>query len=413
MSEPDPKSYPRLRAVEAFPVQVEGENYICLQDPQKLAENPVFLNQALVFLVSRMDGRRSLRDIQADFLKATGEVLPLENLEQLVSQLDEQRYLDSPQFRTFYQDLVRKFCDASSRPAQNAGSAYAAESQSLQMQIQSYFVHPEGPGSEIIDNSNRPLRGLVSPHIDFTRGGPTYAHAYSALASHPGADTFIIFGTCHTFMPKRFSIGSKDYETPLGPARVDQDFVARLSSRLNHEYSDEFPHRGEHSIEFQAVWLNYLFSGKRPFKIVPILIGSFQDIYRDGRAAGDDPEIQRVTSAIQETMKESQGHFCFVAGADLAHVGSRFGDAAGPTESYLQEVECEDRKFLGYVEKGDAEAVFQSIAADDDRRRVCGYPSIYMTLRCIENPEGKLLQYRQWADIAAGSAVTYASVALF
>ncbi len=406
-------SNPRLRAVEAFPMQMNGENFICLQDPQKLAEQPVFLNQALVFLVSRMDGEHTLRDIQADFFKAAGEILPIEDLEKVVNQLDEQHYLESPNFRRFCQDLVQNYCSAPSRPAYHAGSAYEAAGDSLTAQIQSYFAHPEGPGTEIIPERDKPLRGLISPHIDFTRGGPTYAHAYGALAGHLGADTFIIFGTCHTPMPQRFSIGTKDYETPLGPALVDRDFVALLSEKLNGEYADEFSHRGEHSIEFQAVWLRCLLNKKQDFKIIPILVGSFHDLFADGGNAGDNPEIQRVTAAIQRTIAESPGRVCIVAGADLAHVGTRFGDPSGPTGSSLQDVEHEDRRFLEAVEKGDAEAMFQSIAADNDRRRVCGYPSIYMTLRCIENPEGKLLQYRQWADMEAGAAVTYAALAIF
>jgi predicted class III extradiol MEMO1 family dioxygenase len=57
--------------------------------------------------------------------------------------------------------------------------------------------------------------------------------------------------------------------------------------------------------------------------------------------------------------------------------------------------------------------MFRSIAEDDDQRRVCGYPPIYMTLRCIDNPQGKLLQYRQWSDMNAGAAVTYAALALY
>jgi len=63
------------------------------------------------------------------------------------------------------------------------------------------------------------------------------------------------------------------------------------------------------------------------------------------------------------------------------------------------------------VEKGDAEGMFRSIAAENDKRRVCGYPPIYMTLRCMENPEGKLLKYQQWSDTDA--AVTYAALAFF
>jgi MEMO1 family protein len=413
MPELERLSNPRLRAVEAFPVQMNGQEMICLQDPQNLAERPIFLNQAVVFLVSRMDGSHTLRDIQVDFFQATGEILPIENLENLVNQLDEQHYLDGPNFERFYQDLVRKFCDAPSRPARHAGSSYEAAGPSLAAQIRSYFAHPEGPGTEIAPEDTKHLRGMVSPHIDFTRGGPTYAHAYAALAKHPGADTFIIFGTCHTWMPHRFSIGSKDYETPLGLAHVDQNFVSRLSGRLNNEYSDEFSHRGEHSIEFQAVWLKYMLGEKRNFKIIPILVGSFHDIFGEGRNAGDNPEINRVVDAIQKTIDEAPGRVCVVAGADLAHVGRRFGDPSGPTENYLREVELADRKFLDHVARGDAEAAFQSIAADNDKRRVCGYASIYMMLRCIERPEGKLLQYRQWADMNAGAAVTYAALEIF
>jgi MEMO1 family protein len=404
---------PRLRAVEAFPVQMNGQDLVCLQDPQNLAEQPIFLNKALVFLIARMDGNHTLRDIQADFFQATGEILPIENIENLVNQLDEQHYLDGPNFESFYHGLVQKFVDAPSRPARHAGSSYEASGDLLTAQIQRYFAHPEGPGHEIVAGAAGPLRGLIAPHIDFTRGGPTYAHAYSALGGNPGADTFIIFGTCHTWMPQRFSIGAKDYETPLGPARVDQAFVARLSEELNKEYSDQFSHRGEHSIEFQAVWLKYILGAKQDFKIIPILVGAFHDIFSEGRNAGDDPEIRKVVDAIQKTMDETPGRICVVAGADLAHVGRRFGDPSGPTESYLREVENEDRKFLELVAQGDAEAMFQSIAADNDKRRVCGYPSIYMTLRCINRPEGKLLQYRQWSDMNAGAAVTYAALALY
>jgi hypothetical protein len=36
-----------------------------------------------------------------------------------------------------------------------------------------------------------------------------------------------------------------------------------------------------------------------------------------------------------------------------------------------------------------------------------------MTLRSIGRTEGKLLQYRQWSDLDAGAAVTYAALALF
>jgi MEMO1 family protein len=413
MPDVNPEALPRLRPVEAFPVRSGDQDLVCLRDPENFAEQPIFLNQFLVFLVSRMDGRHTLRDIQADFLRASGEILPVETIGSLVSQLDEQHYLDSPAFQDYLASLVREFKNASARPARHAGTAYEVSREALLAQIRSFFTDREGPGIEPHPDLAKPLRGLVSPHIDFTRGGPAYAQAYKALADHPGAGTFVIFGTCHTAMQQRFSITAKDYETPLGAARTDRDFVSRLSARLDDKYSDEFCHRAEHSIEFQAVCLKYILGDKQDFTIVPILVGSFHDLCAAGRLAAEDPEITGFVNAIRETIAESQQRICIVAGADLAHVGRRFGDASGPTKQSLLEVESEDRRFLNLVETGDAEGVFQSIAADNDRRRVCGFPPIYMTLRCIDQPQGKLLQYRQWSDFNDGAAVTYAALAIF
>jgi AmmeMemoRadiSam system protein B len=413
MLEADYLFSPRLRAVEAFPVQINGQELVCLRDPESLAEQPIFLNRTLLFLVSRMDGKHTLRDIQADYLRAAGEILPMESLENFVAELDKQHYLDGASFQSFYRNLVQTFCDAPVRPACHAGTSYEGTSSALIEQLLGYFTHPEGPGNGASREFPAPLRGLIAPHIDFSRGGPTYAHAYHALADHPGADTFVIFGTCHAPMPRRFSISRKDYETPLGIAHTDTNFVNRLAARLGNEYLDDFSHRGEHSIEFQAVWLKYTFQGPQKFAIVPILVSSFHDIYCEGRTAAEDPEILRVVTAVREAMMESPGSFCIVAGADLAHVGRRFGDSHGPTEDSLAEVEREDRSFLKLVEEGDADGVFRSIAADNDRRRICGYPPIYMTLRCIDKPKGQLLQYRQWADLNGGAAVTFSAVALF
>jgi len=413
MLEADHLLYPRLRPVEAFPVQINGQDLICVRDPEALAEQPLYLNQLLMFLVSRMDGRHGLRDIQADFFRAAGEILPMDKLEHFVTQLDEQHYLIGPSFQSFYSSLVETFRNASSRPARHAGTAYEERAEALASQLQGYASHSNGPRNDSIGDVSAPLRGLIAPHIDFHRGGPTYAHAYQALALQPDADTYIIFGTCHAPMPQRFSVSKKNYETPLGAVGADQDFINRLSIRLDKEYADDFPHRAEHSIEFQTVFLKYILPNEKPFKIVPILVNTFHDIYSEGRTAREDQEINTFVNSICETMRESQGRICVIAGADLAHVGRRFGDTAGPTERSLLEVEKEDRRFLKLVEEGDAEGVFQSIASDNDARRVCGYPPIYLTLRCIERPRGKLLQYRQWSDLDAGAAVTYAAVALF
>jgi AmmeMemoRadiSam system protein B len=414
MDESDLAAKPRLRPIEVFPVQMEGREVFCLRDPESFAAQPIFLNRALMFIVSRMDGTNSLRDIQADIFRTTGDIMPMEDLEALVKQLDENRYLDSAMFRSYCEAQLRQFLEAPTRPARHAGSAYEGQDSALLSQLDGFFAHPDGPGKNISPDATRPLRGLISPHVDFLRGGPTYAHAYHALAEHPGADRFIVFGTCHNPMRQRFAFTLKDFETPLGIVETDREFVGHLVSKVNTDYFiDEFSHRGEHSIEFQAVWLKYVLRDRHDLRIVPILVGSFQDICLKRESPADIPDIREMVNAVRKTMDEVPGRCCVIAGADLAHVGRRFGDPFGPTERSLREVEEEDRLFLERAVACDAEGVFDSIAADDDRRRVCGYPPIYMTLRCLEKSDGSLLQYRQWADLAAGACVTYAAVALY
>ncbi len=405
---------PKLRPVEAFPVQSEGEELICLRDPEGLAEGPVFLNKYQVFVVSRMNGENSLRDIQADFMRATGELIPVEQLERLVRQLDEQRFLESEGFRSFYGELVQSFLSLPARSARHAGSAYEGEAGALRRQIESFFAAPDGPGQSQEAPSGPPLRGLISPHIDFYRGGPTYAHAYRSLAEHQGPDRFIIFGTCHNPMQNRFALTLKDFETPLGTAETDREFVRQLAASLPKDYfADEFAHRAEHSIEFQAVFLEYTVREPHRFKIVPVLVGSFHDIYESGRPASANTEIAAFVDAVRSVMNKLPGTNAVVAGADLAHVGRRFGDASGPTPDSLRGVEQDDRGFLELVAEGDAEGALRSVAADGDRRRICGCPPIYMALKCLDKSRGKLLQYRQWSDLAAGAAVTCAAMSLF
>jgi AmmeMemoRadiSam system protein B len=395
-------------------MRINGQDMTCLRDPLGLAEQPIFLNEPQAFLVSLMDGTNSLRDIQTSFFRHTSELLPVDVLERLVKQLDEHHYLKSPSFQIYYDSLVQEFLRSPTRPARHAGFAYEGSEPALRRQLDGFYTCPEGPGPIAGPDLSQPLRGLIAPHIDFHRGGPTYAHAYKALAEHPGADRLIIFGTCHNPMQKPFAFTEKDYETPIGSLVTDREFVRQLAAKLPQDYfQDEFAHRAEHSIEFQVVCLRHILRDPEEVKIIPILVGSFQEILATGQTAAEYREVEAMVAAVKETMSELQARYCVIAAADLAHIGRHFGDLSGPSEAFLKEVEEEDRKFLGHVERGDAEEAFRFIAAERDRRRVCGYPPIYMALRCLQNPHGTLLDYRQWTDLSAGAAVTFASLAFF
>ena len=219
------------------------------------------------------------------------------------------------------------------------------------------------------------------------------------MAEKCAADLFVILGTCHAGMADPFAVTLKDYDTPLGPARVDRDFCEALSRRSGDGLlGSELAHRGEHSIEFQAVFLEYLFGGRREFTIVPILCSFLHESLARGEEPESDPRVSRFFEALAGAAQASARKVCLVAGADLAHVGPRFGDAQPVGETWLRQVEHDDRLMLEAVAAGDARAFYESVARDRDKRRICGLSPIYTLLRCLEGPTGRLLKYAQWPD---------------
>jgi predicted class III extradiol MEMO1 family dioxygenase len=97
-----------------------------------------------------------------------------------------------------------------------------------------------------------------------------------------------------------------------------------------------------------------------------------------------------------------------IAGADLAHVGPRFGDPEPVSLAERTRLEGEDRAMLAAVAAGDAEAFFENVARDGDRRRICGLSPIYALLRTLGGAPGVIRRYAQWPD--PQGVVTFASV---
>jgi hypothetical protein len=223
------------------------------------------------------------------------------------------------------------------------------------------------------------------------------------------SDLFVIVGTCHAGMPDPFALTHKDYDTPFGPARVDHEFVERLARRAGQDcFASELAHRAEHSIEFQAVFLRYLYAGRRDFTIVPVLASFAHEALLQRQGIEDDPRVSRFLDAIGESIAVSGRRVALIAGADLAHVGPRFGDPEPVLEADRGRIEREDHAMLAAVEAGDAGGFFESVASDGDRRRICGLSPIYTVLRVLGDGRGALRHYGQWPDPCG--LVSYASV---
>ncbi|HEV8471945.1 MAG TPA: AmmeMemoRadiSam system protein B [Methylomirabilota bacterium] len=401
---------PRLRQIEAFPVDHEGQRFLALRDPAGYTPSIVMLPMPLLEIVSLFDGEHDIADIQAALLRHRGELVERARIEELARALDEHGFLESAAFVARRADVDRQFLEAPARPASHAGGAYPVEPHALRALMDGFFTSPAGPGA--IDGAGagrRPLRALVAPHIDFHRGGAAYAWGYRDVAERCDADLYVIFGTCHAGMPHPFALTRKPFDTPLGAAPVDLDVVEALAARARQDcFGAELAHRNEHSIEFQAVFLRYLFAGRRDVAIVPILTSFVHEALVLGRRPEDDARIPRFLDALAETLSRSGRRVAFVAAADLAHVGPRFGDAEPVSPEALARIRQEDEAMLRTVEAGDADAFFDNAARDGDARRVCGLSPVWTLLRATEGAAGELRQYGQWPD--PQGVVTFASV---
>jgi AmmeMemoRadiSam system protein B len=257
------------------------------------------------------------------------------------------------------------------------------------------------------------VRGLIAPHIDLLRGGHCYAWAYHALAQACDSDLFIILGTVHLPTEHFFTATAKDFQTPLGILRSDRDFVNALASRCGERlFQDEFTHKIEHTIELQVLFLQHLLGPSSPARIAPVLCSSFLEAAKD-RGPGTVPEVQDFVAAMKEAIASCGQRVCLIASADLAHVGPQFGDPRPLSPGVLSIVESDDREMLKYAERVDAEGFFRAVARDNDPRRICGLPPIYVFLSAIGAADGKLLKYAQAADPAGHSCVTFAAMAFY
>ncbi|MBI2001700.1 MAG: AmmeMemoRadiSam system protein B, partial [candidate division NC10 bacterium] len=337
-SDTDTYDYPRLRPVEAFPAVVSGQEVLCLRDPQQYSEVVVYVPAQTASILGLFDGQHSLLDIQEAFARRFGSLLFREQLL-----------------------LEDGFRQSRSRSAILAGKSYPPEATALRQQLESYFTAAEGPGATPPSPAAAGLSGLVVPHIDFARGGPCYAWGYRELEGASPVDRFVILGTVHAPIGRAFALTRKDFETPLGTVETDQEFVDRLLASVGDQYlEDELAHRGEHSIEFQAVFLRHRTPSASPVRIVPILCGSLHQFIEDRRSPSEGRDIEGFLAAVRDTMAGLGGRSLVLASADLTHVGPRFGDPRQITPGQLREVADADHEMLETIEAGDAEAFFRA-----------------------------------------------------
>jgi hypothetical protein len=394
-----------------------GGGYV-IWDQLRLAVPRLRLNNVEVSWLHLFDGKRTLGDIQAEALRnADSSPGPAESFHRLIRKLDDALFFEGPRFRS----RLREHADSQIRPP-SCTPSYGDNPVQLRNWLDRLFNAADGPGRPGWRQPDPHFRAALLPHIDYGRGGRTYAWAYKEVFERTPATLFVIIGTSH-YSLHRFTLTRKHFQTPLGIAPTDSSYIDRLVAHYGEGLFDDelLAHLPEHSIELEVVFLQYLF-GNTPFRIVPLLVGPFQDCISGGREPIEADDIGRMIAALRAVEREIEEQICYIISGDLAHIGPKFGDTDPVRVPLLEHSRRQDLALL-HALGGSAKArragppdvatYSRIITAERDARRICGFPPTYIVLEALHPSRGEVLDYDQYVHPNGYESVSFASAVFY
>ena len=403
---------PKLRSLDPQWVEQRGQRYLYLRDPLGLSERTVLVPQELTPMLALLDGTRDEAGLQASLALRTGLQLSLSQVREFVAGMDAALMLENGTYRDAASQALSDYRGAASRRPARAGLVYPSDPEELARVIEEYAAHAPADGAPLPASAT--LKGLVSPHIDYERGGQTYAQLWRMCATAlDDVELVIVFGTDHAGSPGALTLTRQSYATPLGVLPTDRDLVDGLAGVIGPEraFAEELHHVNEHSIELAVVWLHH-YMGGRACPMVPVLCGPFEEFVTSDR----EPESDEVIGAALEYLATATAgrKTLVIAAGDLAHVGPAFGDATPVDGVGKAMLAAQDAESIAAICRGDAAGFLDLSRAEQDRRKVCGLSPIYMALTLVGEVRGESTGYAQCpADAAGGSLVSIVGAVLW
>lgn len=366
----------------------EGEKFIVLHDDLMIATQPVAIPEQIFEKI------KSNADPKYTITNSSEELQICDNLSLL-------GFMDTPQVRMIRDD-IRIYLKGTKRQAVCAGNSYPDNYSELKSFMNQLF--------QLTNNSNEKAKLIFAPHIDF-RVGDNAQKIYAETFSNIDTDTelFIILGTAHYKSSDLFMFTRKNFVTPFGEVKVDKGFLRLLQEKLDYPITfDELAHKPEHSIELHLILLQYLM-GKKDFKILPILTGSFYEFIQTGISPQRSSLFNKIVDALGELIETYDKKITILASGDMSHIGRKFGDEFDAI-SQLDQVEQKDKELIKKLLCGDKEEFFKLVSEVNDNTRICGLSPFYSSLSLVGSNSGALNGYSFWNEEPTSSAVSFCGI---
>jgi AmmeMemoRadiSam system protein B len=378
---------------------------LLIRDPLKFSDAMLLIPPQLVECLACFDGEQTSLDLRSNLVRITGEIQIGDLEKHLFDTLNDAGFLENETFEEQRRERVSEFVAAPKREAAHAGSAYPDNAEEARKTISEFMQGAPPPATE--DS----LVGIAAPHVSPFGGWESYRDAYSLLLPSHADRTFVVLGTSHYGEPDRFGLTRKPFVTPFGETITNTELVDELVQAAPEAVRmEDYCHAIEHSIEFQVLYLQYLYGPN--IRILPILCGSFmRSIYQGGKPESNE-QVQRFFDSLGNLSAREGSKLLWVLGVDMAHMGRRYGDqmVARADQAEMTTVAERDKRRIERLTAADSSGFWDLIQENQDDLKWCGSAPIYTFLKANPQARGTLRRYQQW-NIDEQSVVSFAAIA--
>jgi hypothetical protein len=243
-----------------------------------------------------------------------------------------------------------------------AGQFYPGTEESLRKAVESYLMKVE----EKID-----AVGIVSPHAGYIYSGPVAGATFSSINI---PEVTLIISPNHTGFGKPCAIMTEgEWQTPLGSMPIETTLARKLLDSSATLKEDSTAHEGEHSLEVQLPFIQYI---RRDCRLVPLTVMSLSY-----------GECEKLGDCIADVIKQTKIDVLIVASSDMTHYESH---------SYAT---SQDRKAIEQMEKLNPKGLYDVV--NRERISMCGNIPVTIML-CAAKKLGvansKLIKYSTSAE---------------
>jgi MEMO1 family protein len=270
-----------------------------------------------------------------------------------------------------------------------AGQFYPADSNELKSMLKELFQAAK-------PNQSKDVVAIIAPHAGYVYSGEVAASSFNQIDKNKQYKNVFVIATSHRMELNGASIYTKgNYVTPLGIIEVNKELGKELKKNNKVFNFDETAHMNEHSLEVQLPFLQYIL--KKPFKIIPIIIGTY------------NPElIQQMAKALKPYFNSNN---LFVISTDFSHY-PKYDDA-----------KITDKMVADAILSNNPDRLIKCVNEPSKNianleTRICSWPSVLTLLFMTQNNPDvtlKLIQYKNSGDATAGDknrVVGYNSIAV-